>query len=760
MRAARRTVSAGTYGHEIRKPIVLIELEPGTDYHAALVRRSQDAWRESSNVVAFRTADAPQIDLPTTHPRVVVSADALERIRSLAADEDESWMAWAEAIGNSAAAQARAPNPSTFSASRYCPFAALLYLATDDTRHLDSALTLFDIALDEWEGTQFGDNQYRWSSARLGKCLDLLWNDLSREQRDRALSAVLVEDEAQLNESERVDDTDHYANATRTWLIDGLVGCGADGVDEELSERSCVVLDRGLRRWFGLQLVQTRRDRGYLAHSGGYPPDGSFYGATTLSYWFESLWALHNAGVHVRDVSPWVRNTFVSFSLQSRTPSGLGVFTMGDVESYSNDAETNSYQTRLHSDEQLGWQLGLLAAAGDEAASYARFGLQEWVEVYGRSTLSTLLFEGDDTPVVDPATALPTGHLDSGFGLFVDRTSWRPSASMLLFTAGWRGVDHRHADVGHFQLYRNSGWLTHEILGYDGVSGSSGAHNALMLDVRDREGGIKEFGSYFFGTPNTARIEQASSGAAHAFVRADITGAYQSHVERRYDYEQVTRRLLWLKSDELDRPDTLVLFDQVDMADGAPDDLRRAQRFHLDAEPVVEGRLALAAETDGEAIGIVSLLPSDAVLEVSDPNPGAEIGVYPGDYYTYRLDVHGNPSDERSNLLSVVQAGNPSLFGIGSTTGFEGEQLVGAIVGSDAIAFIFDTESLDDISLDLPETVDRVWLLGLTPETSYLPTIEDTDSGRSLAVVHGDGIESDAGGVLAFVIRDGLALGL
>ena len=748
-------------GHGIRKPIVLIELEPATDYHVALVRKSMDAWREPSNTVTFRTADAPAMELSSTHPRVLLSATLLEELRQRAADVDMAWWAWADAIGANAIRRANNPEDILFYSSRYCPFAGLLYLVTDDSSFRDAALTLFDIGLSEWENNELADNQYRWSSARLGQCLDVLWNELSESQRDRAVRAILEEDEREISsDDDREEDTDEYTSKTRTWLIDGLVGCGADGIDEVLSERLCAVLDRGLRRWFGMQLVQTRRDRGFLAFSGGYPSDGSFYGASTLSYWYESLWVLHNAGVTVRDVAPWIRNSFISYNVQSRTPSGLGVYTTGDIESYFNSAEANSYQLDLHNDEQLGWQMGLLATAGDEAAGLARFGLDRWTPIRGNGNISTLLFADSSIPVVDPSTVLPTAHLASGLGVFVDRTSWHEGASMLVFMAGWRGVDHRHADVGHFQLYRAGQWFTHEVLGYVGVASTAGAHNTLLLEVLGRSGGTEEIGSYQYVTPNTSRIVGASSGPAHAYISAEMTGAYQSHFERRYDYDHVSRQLLWLKSDEADRLDTIVLFDEVSLAEEAPTTLRCLQRFHLDNDAVIDGRVAISELSGGQSVAVVSILPESTTFEVADPVPGAVIGAYPGSYYTYRLDVVDGSTERDSSLLTVFQAGDSAALVVDSMATLQTERVTGVTIGQDAVAFVGQDRTDEALTIDVPEGVDQIWLAGMEPEGQYQVETEPLDDGLRLVISLAGTIEADLGGVLAFVIRDGVAVGL
>ena len=750
-----------TYGHEISKPIILIELDPATDYHAALVRRAMSSWREPSNAVAFRTADAPAIELPAAHPRVMVSTTTLTDLRQRAADVDTMWWAWADAIGSRAILKANTPDDILFGSSRYCPFAALLYLVTDDTSFRDAARSLFDIALSEWEGNQFGDNQYRWSSARLGQCLDLLWNDLTEAQRDRAVRAMLEDDERVIgSDLEQEEDTDEYTSKTRSWLIDGLVGCDAEGIDAELSQRLCAVLDRGLRRWFGMQLVQTRRDRGFLAFSGGYPSDGSFYGASTLSYWYESMWVLHNAGVTVRNVAPWIRNSFISYNVQSRTPSGLGVYTVGDVESYANSAEPNSYQMTLHNDEQLGWQMGLLATAGDEASGWVRYALDRWTAVRGHGSISTLLFADSSIPAIAPSTVLPTAHLASGLGVFVDRTSWHEGASMLVFTAGWRGVDHRHADVGHFQLYRAGQWVTHEVLGYVGVAASAGGHSTLLLEVRDSAGGTEEVGAYQYGTPNTSRIVRASSGPAHAFVSADMAGVYQSHIEKRYDYERVTRQLLWLKSDEADRPDTIVLLDEISLAEGAPTTLRRAQRFHLDNSAVVDGRVARSELSGGRSVVVASILPASTTFELADPVPGAEPGVYPGGYYTYRLDVLDGSEERDSSLLTVFQVGDSAALAVDSMPVLQTDRVTGVTVGQDTVAFVSQDGPGETLTIDLQEEVDRIWLVGMEPEGHYQVVTEPLDEGLRLTITLGGTIEADLGGVLALVIRDGIAVGL
>jgi hypothetical protein len=297
------------------------------------------------------------------------------------------------------------------------------------------------------------------------------------------------------------------------------------------------------------------------------------------------------------------------------------------------------------------------------------------------------------------------------------------------------------------------------VLGYEGDARGSGAHNTLLLEVRDRAGAVETFGAYRFGSANTSRITRASSGPSHAFLRAELAGAYQSHIERRYDYDRVSRRLLWLKSDEGDRPDTIVLLDEIDVAEDAPTNLRRAQRFHLDSDPRIAGRTAVSLDSETSGIAVASLLPEAATLEVSDPVPGAEPGDYPGRYYTWRLDVVDPTGGRSSRMLTVVQAGDPAAFVSDAAEAVETDRSVSVALGGSTVAFVVGDVAVP-LSLQVPPETRDVWVVGMDPDGDYGVSVDGDETGLTLGVSGGGSFRADAGGVLVFAIRDGAAVGL
>src|SRR5690606_18337654 len=101
--------------------------------------------------------------------------------------------------------------------------------------------------------------------------------------------------------------------------------------------------------------------------------------------------------------------------------------------------------------------------ARPEHAGYVRAVLLEEREPRESSSQHQYALLCDD-PGITPRDVrdLPLAFRSDGVGLVFARSSWQPDASYLFFTAGWRGVDHMHDDVGHFSLWSGGRWITHE----------------------------------------------------------------------------------------------------------------------------------------------------------------------------------------------------------------------------------------------------------------------------------------------------------
>src|SRR5690606_21102999 len=166
-------------------------------------------------------------------------------------------------------------------------------------------------------------------------------------------------------------------------------------------------------------------------------------------------------------------------------------------------------------------------------------------------------------------SSLPTAFHSNGFGLVFDRTSWDSNASYLFFTAGWRGVDHTHFDIGHFSLWANGKWVVHELPQYyEGSSdwNSTNAHN--ILEYGNDSGGATVGQSGWFGA-GVSRVVKTEVSSTHLFILADITPAYSGFRFRPNEPTKVTRSLYWDKVNN-----RVIVYDRIE---GAKENVSREQ---------------------------------------------------------------------------------------------------------------------------------------------------------------------------------------
>ena len=760
--AVEVTVEA-RFGEALAWPIWITALEPATSYWLAATRVNWDGLDERlSPLVAITTAPAPPVAPATGHPRVWTTPAQVAALANLRTGGDARWWTW-ENLMRPRAHQAAVDPDSVYRARDYCTTAALLYRVGGQAADLTDAVALLQLNVDYWEQHEVDGDAYRWEDAQLGACLDLLWPDLAVADRERAALAFLDDDERHIaSDPPRARDTDEYVSSIRNWLVHGLTLCGAGGVGPAIAARGCAVLEQGLRSWYGAQLVKARREQGVWAQCGGFLPDGTDYGQGTATYWLQSALALANAGDDLADIGPFLRHLLQAEVLNLLTPTGLGYATAGDVEdfSYNFGVEPNSFQLETADAGLLVLAAGVLDAAGDaEAAAWARWlARTAYPDDVDRAGFFRLLFDHTAEPGADHRQSLAPAFLDSGTGVLYDRTSWSPNASFLVLRGGWNGPDHSHGDVGHFQLFRRGRWITHEAIGYDGPASTGAGHNVPLLALSDDPADdLDQF--RFEPVGRRDRLVRASSGAFHAAVVADLTGAYTSyHLDSRR-WQLVQRQLVWLKDAAEDSSDVVLLLDRVEPAAGTPTDAGRRWQLHLDAAPVISGWQATAALGD-QQLDVRVLRPVGAVLTALAPDGPPD--TYPGQVYTHRLAIDPAEPATAPEMLAVLQA-----MDTGATP------LTPALLTADQYYAV----RLDDRLVVLPRlqvpaagdavgpleipvvTSDplRVFLTGLAVGAPYAVAASQHGPLLDLVVTAdaGGGFRADGGGVLAVDVTAG-----
>lgn len=764
-----------TFGEPMESPVIIIRMEPDTTFHLALVRED---WTglvdEISNMIEIRTLPAPPIQLGPDRPRVLATPDLIQTLADRWTAQDQRMAAWVDLLGPRTILAGTDPD-EVYNASHFCQIGALLYAVTSDSAYLDAASSLLDMLMEYWESEQLDGNSYRWANATLGACLDLVWNELSGATRERAVRAMLEDDEHNaFDDPPRWEDTDEFASVTRTQLVHGLVMCDAAGIPSDLADRGCAVLEEGLRHWYGVQKVKARRDRGFWAQSGGYLPDGSDYGHGTSSYWLVSFWVTHNVSDHIAEYAPWVEHNLFSQVIYALTPTRRGYYTQGDVEdfTYNYDLEPSSFQLEDGNASLMSVQAGLLEAAGHPGVGWARALIDELFDLdNGAGSFWRLLFDHDGQALTPHGDLLPTAFLDSGIGVLFDRSSWSREASALVFRAGWSGVDHSHQDLGHFQLFRAGRWITHEAIAYDGPAAQADGHNVLLLQQKDDDDEPDCVCQRTFRSEGEARIIRAGTGPSHTYALADLSGCYRSFYYHSDYYDSVQRALVWLKTEEGGAPDRLIVYDLIDTAQEAPPGAVRRWNLQIDQVPVISGRRATvelptsamdAGSFADQRLDVVVVLPETATMTHHGPQGSA--GDYPGPLYNHRLVVDPGHDEAALRFLTVLQASDePAPAPVADL--IESEDWIGVAMDKEAVLFPRASQpwkppaSAVGSQITLPAMLPMtVWITGLAPDAGYDMSAEEAGGQVTLAIAPGSYLTADHSGLAAFTINAELYL--
>jgi hypothetical protein len=685
-------------------PQIITSMEPDTTYFLSVVALDfTDApVAETSNIIEIRTAPAPSIRPAEGHPRAWATAAQLEALKTRNMG-DAAWAKWKSIIGPYALSN---QGSTAFEDFESCLAAAVLFHATGEDGYKQTALSLIDAMLDYWQSNTLERNQLRWADSNLPICTDLMWNELSPAERNTIVAAYLEDDE--IANLDRLADTDEFASITRSWVIDGLIACEASGLNADLSQRGCALLEKGLRSFYGVQLVKARRDHGFFAQSGGHLPDGQGYAMGTTKYWMHTLHALNNVSDDVKTYAAWVYHNLLSHHIYPLTPMRRGYATFGDLDSYDNfSVEPNSHPL-VGNGGLLSMQMGVLESAGlDEAAGNARWHLHNLLPENKVGHSWAMLFYDHEGIAEQSNDSLKTSHYDSGMEMFYDRTNWSDDASFLTFRAGWSGVDHNHQDLGAFQFYRKGVWITNEALGYDGPSSTSHGHNVPELEIAFDDGG-SGVGQFAFDASHPTSIQRVSSSEAHTLIASDLRGAYSSGRHHSFLYDALERHVFWIKASEEDPEDRVFVYDLIDSAD--------------------------------------LVHPVGASLQYQPPE-GVPTN-YPGEIYTGRLLASEGAGNADLRYLSIIRAGDSATER--TALAVESDEMIGVLSGQDLVLFPRIASALpEEMSVSVDATdVKRVWWSGLLADTGYSLSASTGGGKTTLTLSKGGNNTTDDAGLL------------
>ena len=727
----------------LAQPLIITSMDPKKKYYVAVTPLDDNdrPTNKIGNIAEITTAADVTLAVPGPGPRVWLTPEQRKVLRDREKNGDRSWKKWASIMGPSVLDAARSGSQYDFGK---CLSAALLFQGTDSAKYKSAALTIIESMRAFWQSNELKNNQLRWADSNLAICAGLMWDELSDKQRAAIVAAYLEDDEAA--NIERKVDTDEFASIARTWIIDGLVGCNAPGLSAPLSARACALLDRGKRAFYGVQLVKARRNHGFFAQSGGNLPDGNGYGLGTSSYWLQTLYALGNVGGEVDAYVPWVWHNLQAMQIQALTPKRRGLASFGDLDSYDNfSVEPNSLPIPPYNGGLVAMHMGLLERAGQlEQASHARWHLDNLYpdDDFG-GTWAMLLFAHDGLKARGNQDGVPTSFLDASMGLFYDRTDWGEQASFFTFHAGWSGADHAHEDAGSFQLYRNGEWLTQENLGYDGPASQAQGHNVPLLEISFEDQGNR-VGQFNLVPAKPAQIRQAIASETHAFVAADLVGAYSSGRYHSFLYDEVEREILWLKPTKNNTDDRLIVYDRIVSKPGARKGTR-AWQLQINTEPEVSG--ARATFKSQSHVDVQVVLPAKLTLKYEAPQ--GKHSQYPGQRYTGRLVGDAGSTEGTVQYLAVVRASDaPSQD---TVVAVESSDVVGALLGTELAVFskTITTAGNAARSVSVKAKVPlAVWWTGLRPNSGYELRTTVVGETQTITVTPGGAHMTDGAGVL------------
>lgn len=583
-------------------PLIVTQLEPDTTYFFRLGYEVYDGINNLSNVVSFKTSPDPMTALNPDHPRVFTTQAHVDSLKARYDANDERTRYWVE-LSEERTRRAADPNDDISGAGSYAMLSALLGKVTGDSTYTDGAKYLLEhVLLEEYESQVLTGNQYRWATANLATTTDMLWNDLDVTMRQRILDAMLEEDETESAVNPLFMDTDEYAACTQNQIAHGLTFLGATDLDPASLKRMEAVLDRALRRWYGALLVKARRGDKIWGISGGTMDDGIGYARGTQEYWLQTFWMLENSGFSQADYAQWIWNHARNQSIYGIVPDNSGYVTYGDIEDASQSGVLSLSAESWSSDalnicllEKYCWdtEAAIVQDALSKSREPAEFGgPHHWALLCDNSALPKQSF-----------TALPTAYRANGFGLVFDRTGWGADDSFFFFSAGWRSVDHVHDDAGHFSLWSQRKFVTHEEPSYDMENAQK--HNVLLLSGSSQNN---------LESSGVARILETDTNSQRLYILADLTSAYnEDYADKgvtRIIHDEITRSIVWDK-----RSNAVLVYDRVV---GGPNET--GEQNFLGGPVVTE----LYNERDGDRLELMSIVNGVGELSVSDTQIGVD----------------------------------------------------------------------------------------------------------------------------------------
>ncbi len=778
--------------------------EPEATTEAGVEGSSDDEVPPTDTPVALPAGPAVVL---TGHPRLLVSAEDLPRLRSWAVDSNPIYKNGLLPVIEQAKADMDAGTvvQQDNAGTRYSDYPNELYaelfafaslIANDQATRDDYAqrarTLLMRIMNEVVKG--YADNEpyrdlafptsdrSRWQGEAYGLTVDWIYPYLSAE--DKAIihkafvqwSDTIVtngyhhpEPIGLVNDPQLVADksiarwaANNYFNGNMRNL--GLMALSFDTADDQGGE-----LGKYLNNAIGARLYMSdyimRNDA-----AGGMPAEGFEYGGAQLGYILQFLYALHTAGQS--DTAVWgpqvsidnpFWNNFVNGFLHSFSPAPLDHPEFGQV-----------YQTAFYGDGEKYLPPPDFMESFGPLALYARsMGNTElvdkirWIEtnlapggadklmeraadshIFFDDILYFMLFDPNAGQPADPHLSQPLNFYAPGTGHILSRTGWDPGATWFTYMLSWMSIDHQQADGNSFDFYRDGEWLTKERVGYELFS--SDYHNTLALqnDKPDRyvEGEYLAIES----DRGSQYILTNDEGklVAHSFGRGFTYALGDATGLYNSLYEEVTDITHVSRSIVWLQPDYIFVYDRASSKTAG-----RFKRFWLQTptQAAVSGKQATMTTEKGQQLFVTTLLPQDAIVASEPVDTYGEENTAQEEPMKYRLRVEapGGPQNVRFlNVLQGADAGaSPDPATLIESTG--GTPYAGAVAHGVAVMFPVDLgDNFSSLTYTAPSDATAHLITGLTPNAGYDAEVTSTGGSVQVSVKPGSKYTADDGGVL------------
>jgi hypothetical protein len=471
--------------------------------------------------------------------------------------------------------------------------------------------------------------------------------------------------------------------------------------------------------------------------SGGDWPEGWQYGdgvAVALAFFLDAERTAK--GKDRRSEVPWVAEV-VRHHAHALLPDGITAYDNGDWSSRPARMPARALEV-----------LAMVLPDQEAESRQARFLARQLQPERDEYAWLGPLWDERGAPAEDPAKG-PASFLAKGTGLALLRSDWSKQAIFVSLQCGptFADADHQHADQGHFELVRGKDALLVDPGDYTAFATIN--HNSLLVDDR---GEHLDYSPNQGGWGRDSAMTRFVDQESYVYAAGDFADAYRpSKLE--YGVKRsvltATREILFL------RPATLLIRDRVTTA---KPDYRVTWLAHALARPTIaDGRITVrrgASRADVE-----TLLPEGAVTVIreepsnTDDHPFTTNRTY---VPSYRVEVRAEAGSRAEHrFLHVVRAGEiagepAERAMLARVEGGEGAVLSG---GAGPTLGIFADGAASIVRYTSPHTATHV-VVGLLPHRTYAVQAEHVQDGCRVSLAPGKGKAADAGGTLLMRIDD------